>query len=117
MSANSSNDLQALEERLSFIGIDTQARADLAVVQKSIEQHLGPALGLFYEKLMTVPAVSSFFAEGKPQVDRAQGRQTGHWHNIAAGKFDADYLNRARRSACAMRASGWSRAGILAATG
>ncbi len=97
MSANSSNDLQALQERLSFIGIDTQARADLAVVQKSIEQHLGPALGLFYEKLMTVPAVSSFFAEGKPQVDRAQGRQTGHWHNIAAGKFDAEYLESSKK--------------------
>ena len=97
MSENSSNDLKALEERLNFIGIDTQARADLAVVQKSIEQHLGPALGLFYQKLMTVPAVSSFFAEGKPQVDRAQGRQTGHWHNIAAGKFDAEYLESSKK--------------------
>ncbi|SHF88490.1 methyl-accepting chemotaxis protein [Devosia limi] len=80
-----------LQTRLDFIGLDQQARARLASMQGHIDRHLEPALAAFYDKLANVPAVASFFS-GRPQMDRAKGKQVGHWQAIASGQFDDDYL-------------------------
>jgi methyl-accepting chemotaxis protein len=85
-----------LNERLAFIGLDDAALAELGRVQHLIEKHLPEALERFYDKLRTVPAVVRFF-DGRPQMDRAQTRQIGHWSSIAAGRFDAEYLESSRK--------------------
>ena len=76
-----------LASRLSFIGLEGQAIADLSSVQGHVDKHLPLALEKFYQKLVTVPAVAKFFA-GKEQMNRAQNSQTGHWKRIASGQFD-----------------------------
>ncbi|MDB5586661.1 MAG: globin-coupled sensor protein, partial [Devosia sp.] len=80
-----------LQSRLDFIGLDAAARARLAQSQPHISKHLEPALSAFYDKLAAVPAVASFFS-GRPQMDRAKGKQVGHWQAMASGQFDDAYL-------------------------
>ena len=85
-----------LASRLSFIGLEGQAIADLSSVQGHVDKHLPLALEKFYQKLVTVPAVAKFFA-GKEQMNRAQNSQTGHWKRIASGQFDQNYVEASRR--------------------
>ena len=56
-----------------------------------VETHLEPALSRFYDLLAEVPEVARFF-DGKAHMDRAQGKQAGHWGAIASGQLDADYF-------------------------
>ena len=80
-----------LQDRLDFIGLDDAARQRLSSVQAHVDKHLPLALSKFYTKISGVPAVARFF-DGKPQMDRAQSKQIGHWKAIAAGKFDDEYF-------------------------
>ncbi|WP_232846590.1 globin-coupled sensor protein [Devosia beringensis] len=80
-----------LQDRLDFIGLDDAARNRLSGVQGAVDKHLSNALDKFYAKIRTVPAVTKFF-DGKPQMDRAQSKQIGHWKAIAAGQFDDAYF-------------------------
>ncbi|GGA62751.1 globin-coupled sensor protein [Pelagibacterium lentulum] len=80
-----------LQTRLDFIGLDAAAVSRLQKIQKQVDLHLPKALDRFYDKIATVPDVARFFS-GKEQMNRAQGRQVGHWKAIASGKFDSDYL-------------------------
>jgi methyl-accepting chemotaxis protein len=86
----------ALQSRLDFIGLDDAARERLAGVQGHIDTHLPLALDKFYAKIATVPAVAKFF-DGKPQMDRAQSKQIGHWKAIAAGQLDDGYYEASTR--------------------
>ncbi|MGK2228196.1 methyl-accepting chemotaxis protein [uncultured Devosia sp.] len=85
-----------LQSRLDFIGLDYEARERLASVEGHIEKHLPLALEKFYSKIAKVPAVAKFF-DGKPQMDRAQSKQIGHWKAIAAGHFDEAYYQASTR--------------------
>lgn len=85
-----------LQSRLDFIGLDEGARSTLASVQHHVDVHLPLALDKFYAKIATVPAVAKFF-DGKPQMDRAQSKQVGHWKAIAAGQFDDAYFEASSR--------------------
>ena len=96
MTKDSAGDVAQLMERLAFIGLGAEELAALRSISHHIEKHLPPALEKFYEKLAKVPAVMKFF-DGKPQMDRAQGRQNEHWLSIANGRFDGDYLESARK--------------------
>jgi methyl-accepting chemotaxis protein len=80
-----------LQNRLDFIGLDEAARQRLTSVQAHVDKHLPLALDKFYAKISRVPEVAKFF-DGKPQMDRAQSKQVGHWKAIAAGRFDDDYF-------------------------
>ena len=80
-----------LQDRLDFIGLDDAARKRLSGAQGALDKHLPIALDKFYAKIRTVPAVARFF-DGKPQMDRAQGKQIGHWKAIGAGAFDDAYF-------------------------
>ena len=97
MTNDSTTGLAELETRLDFIGLDKTGLDDLAMARGHITKHLERSLDEFYKKLAQVPAVSRFFGEGKPQMQRAQGKQSDHWQSIAAGKFDADYLESTRK--------------------
>jgi len=87
----SSSIVDPLQTRLDFLGLDAQARARLAAARPHVEAHLEPALERFYALIAEVPAVARFF-DGKAQMNRAQGRQVGHWQAIASGQFDAAYF-------------------------
>ena len=87
---------RTLSERLEFIGLDPQALDQLRTISPLIEKHLPKALSEFYAKLMHVPAVMEFF-DGKPQMQRAEGRQNEHWIAIANGRFDAAYAESSRK--------------------
>jgi methyl-accepting chemotaxis protein len=93
---SSFEDLDALRERLEFIGLDQKALAELAATRPVVEKHLPEALSEFYALLSTVPAMAAFF-DGKPQMDRAKTKQLGHWASIAAGNFDETYLASSRK--------------------
>ena len=97
MANDGTSELAQLESRLDFIGLDRSGLDDLALAQGHINKHLEASLNEFYKKLAQVPAVSRFFGEGKPQMERAQGKQSNHWQSIAAGKFDAEYLESTRK--------------------
>ncbi|KKB85287.1 hypothetical protein VW29_06965 [Devosia limi DSM 17137] len=88
--------IDALQSRLDFIGMDQSARDRLARVQAHVDRHLPLALDKFYAKISGVPAVQKFFS-GKEQMQRAQGKQTGHWKAIAAGEFDNAYFEASTR--------------------
>ncbi|MEO5807931.1 methyl-accepting chemotaxis protein [Devosia sp.] len=80
-----------LQGRLDFIGLDEAALQRLESVQVHVDKHLPLALDKFYAKISRIPVVARFF-DGKPQMDRAQSKQIGHWKAIAAGQFDDDYF-------------------------
>ena len=86
----------ALETRLDFIGLDKPALDRLGQAQGYVDKHLPLAMELFYRKLATVPEVSRFFS-GESQMKRAEGSQVNHWKKIAAGQFDAQYVEAAQR--------------------
>ncbi|MDR3476090.1 MAG: methyl-accepting chemotaxis protein [Devosia sp.] len=85
-----------LAERLDFIGLDQAALGRLGSLRAYVDKHLPIALEHFYKKLVTIPKLSRFFAD-KGQLDRAQNSQIAHWQKIAAGRFDAEYVEATRR--------------------
>ncbi|KQT48062.1 hypothetical protein ASG47_06680 [Devosia sp. Leaf420] len=87
----STNPNDSLQSRLDFVKLDKEALAGIARIRPLIDTHLGEALDRFYAHLSTVPAVTKFF-DGKGQMNRAQGKQTGHWNSIADGKLDQAYF-------------------------
>ncbi len=93
---NQNTQLDALAERLDFIGLTEHSLDALRSVEPMIAEHLPEALAKFYERLVRVPAVSQFFS-GSAQMNRAQGSQLNHWLAIATGKFDSAYLESSRR--------------------
>ncbi|SFV37139.1 methyl-accepting chemotaxis protein [Devosia crocina] len=85
-----------LQSRLDFVQLDAEALERLARIRPHIDRHLGPALDRFYAHVATVPAVARFF-DGKKQMDRAQGKQVGHWQAIASGNLDSSYYEASSR--------------------
>jgi len=85
-----------VDGRLAFIGLTGDALKHLEAVRTQLEAHLPEALDRFYGKLAQVPEVARFFS-GKEHMGRAQSRQVAHWSRIAAGNFNADYVETSRR--------------------
>ncbi|MGH6760981.1 MAG: methyl-accepting chemotaxis protein [Phyllobacterium sp.] len=81
-----------LNERLNFIGLNAEQRNALATAAPVITESLSPALDRFYELSTTNPHTARFFSS-KEHVKSAKSRQQTHWTRIAAGKFDAQYID------------------------
>jgi methyl-accepting chemotaxis protein len=93
MSEVSSNNMPAaLRERLDFMNLDAESRADVSRVTPMIEAHLDEALDKFYSKVKTVSTVSSFFSN-ESHMEAAKGRQSHHWSAIASGNLDSKYYD------------------------
>ena len=90
------SDKIALQERLSFIGIDADAQAALARTQKSIEAALPASLDAFYDQVRRYPAVAKFFSS-ESHISGAKNAQSRHWSNIASGRFDNTYVESVQR--------------------
>lgn len=87
----SNPDLTALEERLTFIGIDGPTRGRLKGLRKIIRNSVGGALDAFYGKVRATPQTARFFAD-EGQLKGAKVRQENHWDLIASAEFDARYV-------------------------
>lgn len=88
-------DIDPLNERLSFVGIDDQTSATLREIQPTIEASIGPALDLFYSVVRATPSLRTYFSSDS-HMDAARQRQIAHWQRIASGRFDEDYHNAVR---------------------
>ena len=96
MSSIATPSLAELEKRLSFIGLDTEARARLKAIQAHVDRHLPLALEKFYDKIAVTPEVARFFGD-RQHMGRTQNLQADHWKMIATGRFDQSYLEASTR--------------------
>ncbi|MBW6426091.1 globin-coupled sensor protein [Rhizobium sp. XQZ8] len=80
-----------IEDRLDFVGLDTDARAALRDTQGLIADAVGGALEVFYGKATRHPVTSKFFSNSQ-HVDHAKSRQASHWKSIATGQFGNEYV-------------------------
>jgi methyl-accepting chemotaxis protein len=85
------NSYQALEERLSFLGIAANQKRDLHNIMPVITDSLSSSLDTFYNKAKTVPHTAKFFANDA-HIAHAKSMQVKHWSRIASGRFDEDYV-------------------------
>ncbi|MBA67662.1 MAG: globin-coupled sensor protein [Rhizobiales bacterium] len=82
----------AIGARTEFLGFDEKQRQRLRNLKPVVENSIGGALDVFYEKVSRVPDVGKFFS-GKDHMNAAKSRQSGHWSNVTEGKFDDSYVN------------------------
>lgn len=90
------SDSAALQERLSFIKMDEQARSRLAKAQPVIEGALSQSLDSFYDQVRAYPAVARFFKD-EQMISGAKGGQSRHWSQISSGRFDSTYTDSVQR--------------------
>jgi len=82
---------QDLKTRLDFIGMDAATRDTLARLRPLIQQAIGPALDLFYQKIKATPETKAFFQNDAHMAGAKQAQQ-GHWATITTGRYTADYV-------------------------
>ncbi|HEV7258105.1 MAG TPA: methyl-accepting chemotaxis protein [Bosea sp. (in: a-proteobacteria)] len=80
-----------LDNRLSFLKFDAQAKEKLSGIRDILVQALPGALDVFYRQITTFPETRGFFGSAQ-HVEGAKQRQVSHWQRIAAGRFDQDYV-------------------------
>jgi methyl-accepting chemotaxis protein len=85
-----------LARRLEFLKFDADATHLLERHSGRIEAAIGESLLAFYDQLRKFPEVRRFFS-GDGQIDSARRAQARHWSAIAAGRFDANYVESAQR--------------------
>jgi methyl-accepting chemotaxis protein len=84
--------LKHLNERLAFVGIGEKERRTLSEMQSTIQNSIGPALDVFYDKASKHPHTASFFTSGQ-HIAHAKGRQEKHWASISSGRYDEQYVD------------------------
>lgn len=88
-------EIATLQDRLEFLGINSQARETLRALAPLIGEALPPAMSSFYMKVKATPAVSRFFGT-YAQMDGARSRQEEHWKLITSGGYNRDYAQAVR---------------------
>jgi methyl-accepting chemotaxis protein len=86
---------QALDQRLHFIGMDSQAQARLNALKPLLDSVMNAALDTFYEKVQSVPETKAFFPN-QAVISHAKEKQASHWRTIAEAKFGSDYAANVR---------------------
>ncbi|MDP1874497.1 methyl-accepting chemotaxis protein [Phenylobacterium sp.] len=81
----------ALDDRLDFMKLDEDARANLRRIKPILMQELPAALDSFYIQVQSRPETRRFF-ETDAHVGSAKKRQLGHWETISSGHFDGAYV-------------------------
>jgi methyl-accepting chemotaxis protein len=84
-----------MDERLTFIGIDSRAKAQLRQLAPLIGQSIGDALKIFYDKVRTTPQTKRFFSS-EQHMEAAKSRQAQHWGVITEADFDENYAHAVR---------------------
>jgi methyl-accepting chemotaxis protein len=80
-----------LDERLSFMRIDADARQDLQDIKSIIMKELPAALDSFYDQVRGFPETRKFFS-GEGQISSAKSKQVVHWDSISSARFDGQYV-------------------------
>ncbi|MEN5082159.1 methyl-accepting chemotaxis protein [Bosea sp. TWI1241] len=80
-----------LGRRLAFMKLGDRERALIAGLETTIVDALPGALDTFYTQIMSFPETKGFFSTAG-RMESAKGRQISHWHRIARGQFDEDYV-------------------------
>jgi methyl-accepting chemotaxis protein len=80
-----------LDERLSFMKLDAEARQNIRDIKPIIVDALPGALESFYGQVRSFPETRRFFA-GESQISSAKNLQVKHWDTISSGRFDEDYV-------------------------
>ena len=81
----------ALDDRLEFIGVDSETRAQLRKLKPLLDVALSDALGKFYDKVRATPETAKFFSNEK-HISGAKGRQEKHWQVIGDADFGETYV-------------------------
>ena len=82
---------KALNERLAFIGLDSEAKAILNEMNADVVASVPPSLEAFYDAVRKVPALMSFFSN-ELHLQSAKKLQEHHWGILASGMFDSKYV-------------------------
>ncbi|NGO64756.1 globin-coupled sensor protein [Rhizobium daejeonense] len=81
----------ALAARLSFLGLDANAKNTLRKLAPTIRKNIGSALDVFYKKVRSTPETAAFF-RNEDHIQGAKKRQEGHWDVVANAQYDARYV-------------------------
>ncbi|MBL8774020.1 MAG: globin-coupled sensor protein [Phenylobacterium sp.] len=90
------SDDNSLNERLSFIQLDAEARESLVASRPVIEKAIDESLERFYAQIRRFPATARFFSTPQ-QISGAKSAQAEHWRRMASGQFDGQYVANVRR--------------------
>jgi methyl-accepting chemotaxis protein len=85
-----------LQERLDFLGLSTEAQAQLRAMKPLLDRLVGPALDVFYGKVQTAPYTSRFFPSAA-HAEHAKAKQVEHWRTLVEAEFGAGYAAAATR--------------------
>jgi len=84
-------ELNTIEERLGFMGLDATARTRIKTIGPTIKARLSQAMDSFYAKVHANPATIRFFPN-QAAIDHAKQKQVAHWERILMGEFDQGYV-------------------------
>ena len=86
----------AMNERLSFLGVDERIRHSLVNAKPVVSAELVDILDRFYAIVRRTPEVRKFFNDDS-HIESAKSRQVTHWETILGGEFDETYFNSVRK--------------------
>jgi C4-dicarboxylate-specific signal transduction histidine kinase len=84
-------DLRELDRRLSFHGLDAEARVALRGARPFLDVWLPAAVDALYDKVRSFPETSRLFTD-EDHLRRARDAQMQHWRILADAEFDAGYV-------------------------
>ena len=84
-----------LEERLAFMGMDSEARAALRSLEGFLDGELPNALDSLYVRIRDTPETRRQFASER-QIGAAHSAQIRHWRLIVAADYDHAYVQAVR---------------------
>ena len=90
------SDLQTIQSRLDFIGIDNATREALRELQPLIAKVLPDLLDKFYAHVGSYSHLAKMFAS-KAAMGHAKQAQLNHWTSLATAKFDEAYVKSVTR--------------------
>ncbi|WP_291167335.1 globin-coupled sensor protein [Hyphomicrobium sp.] len=85
-----------LNDRLAFIGLDSDQCASIRSIKNIIDGELPAALEQFYRTVQETPESRKFF-KNPAHMNSAKRAQIAHWESISAARFDEQYFANVRR--------------------
>ena len=88
--------VKSLDERLSFMKIDAEARRRLSASKAVVTKALPDALDNFYGQVRSTPQTRALFRD-ESHIASAKSLQLAHWDRLADGAIDATYVEAVNR--------------------
>jgi len=90
------HDTASLQDRLSFLCLDSASGAALAAARPLIGAALPAAVDRFYDHMAKWPALTRMFADPSRRK-HARDSQIKHWERLFEGDFGVEYMESVRR--------------------